>query len=125
MILLDEGAHLEQRKLMLPAFHGEKMQRARGPDGARSPSARSQRWPRDEPVALHPRLQALTLEVILRAVFGLDPGARLDALRERLTEILDVRRRAPLAMLPVPAARARRARPVGAVRARCARRPTS
>ena len=26
MILLDEGAHLEQRKLMLPAFHGERMQ---------------------------------------------------------------------------------------------------
>ena len=47
-------------------------------------------WPRDEPSALHPRLQALTLEVILRAVFGLDPGARLDGLRERLTEILEL-----------------------------------
>ena len=35
-------------------------------------------WPRDEPIALHPRLQALTLEIILRAVFGLDPGPRLD-----------------------------------------------
>ena len=30
-------------------------------------------------VALHPRLQALTLEVILRTVFGLEAGARLDA----------------------------------------------
>ena len=30
VILLDEGAHLEQRKLMLPAFHGEKMQRLSG-----------------------------------------------------------------------------------------------
>ena len=30
MILLDEGEHLEQRKLMLPAFHGEKMQRLSG-----------------------------------------------------------------------------------------------
>src|SRR5437899_3151121 len=45
-------------------------------------------WPRDEPIKLHPRLQALTLEVILRAVFGLDSGERLDALRRRLTEIL-------------------------------------
>ena len=25
VILLDEGAHLSQRKLMLPAFHGERM----------------------------------------------------------------------------------------------------
>ena len=32
-------------------------------------------WPRDEPLRLHPRLQALTLEIILRAVFGVDPGA--------------------------------------------------
>jgi cytochrome P450 len=46
------------------------------------------RWPRDEPIRLHPRLQALTLEIILRAVFGLDSGARLDAMRTRLTGIL-------------------------------------
>ena len=32
VILLDESSHLEQRKLMLPAFHGEKMQRLSGPD---------------------------------------------------------------------------------------------
>jgi cytochrome P450 family 135 len=47
------------------------------------------RWPRGEPVAFHPRLQALTLEIILRAVFGLDPGRRLDAIRDGLTRILD------------------------------------
>ena len=57
-------------------------------DAARWPSARSARWPQDEPIALHPRLQALTLEIILRAVFGLDAGERLDAMRERLTGIL-------------------------------------
>ena len=51
-----------------------------------------ERWPRDEPVALHPRLQGLTLEIILRAVFGLDAGARLERLRELLTGVLDVRR---------------------------------
>ena len=32
-------------------------------------------WPRGEPTALHPRLQRLTLEIILRAVFGLEEGA--------------------------------------------------
>ena len=30
VILLDEAPHLEQRKLMLPAFHGERMQRLTG-----------------------------------------------------------------------------------------------
>jgi cytochrome P450 len=47
-------------------------------------------WPKNEPIALHPRMQALTLEIILRAVFGLDEGPRLDALRERFTPILEL-----------------------------------
>src|SRR5947209_7444928 len=98
VILLDEGAHLEQRKLMLPAFHGERMERLTGLVDevvARETAA----WPRREPVALHPRLQALTLEIILRAVFGLDPGPRLDALRTRLTEVLAFGS-SPLSLLP-------------------------
>jgi cytochrome P450 len=99
VILLDEGAHLSQRKLMLPAFHGEKMQRLSGlmQEVTEDEVAR---WPRDEPVALHPRLQSLTLEVILRAVFGLEAGERLDALRDRLTRILEFGSR-PASMLPV------------------------
>src|SRR5436190_18332435 len=77
VILLDESRHLEQRKLMLPAFHGERMQRLAGLMGEVAEREVAS-WPRDEPIDLHPRLQALTLEVILRAVFGLDPGDRLD-----------------------------------------------
>ena len=87
VILLDEGAHLSQRKLMLPAFHGEKMQRLSGLMQQVTEDEVA-RWPRNEPMALHPRLQALTLEIILRAVFGLEDGERLDALRDRLTGIL-------------------------------------
>ena len=99
VILLDEGAHLSQRKLMLPAFHGEKMQRLSGlmQEVTEDEVAR---WPRDEPVALHPRLQALTLEIILRAVFGLESGERLDALRDRLTRILEFGSR-PSSLIPV------------------------
>ena len=98
VILLDEDAHLEQRKLMLPAFHGEKMQRLVGLmtdlterelDG----------WPREQPVMLHPRLQRLTLEIILRAVFGLDEGAQLDELRAALTEVLAFAEN-PLSVIP-------------------------
>jgi cytochrome P450 len=98
VILLDGDTHLSQRKLMLPAFHGEKMQALSGlmQEVAEREAAS---WPRDEPVALHPRLQGLTLEVILRAVFGLDPGPRLDGLRERLTRILEMGS-TPIAMLP-------------------------
>jgi cytochrome P450 len=88
VILLDEGQHLSQRKLMLPAFHGERMAALTGllEDVTEREVAS---WPLDEPVELHPRLQGLTLEVILRAVFGLDPGPRLDSLREAFAGILE------------------------------------
>ena len=97
VILLDEGEHLEQRKLMLPAFHGEKMERLTGlvTEVAEREAAS---WPRDEPLVLHPRLQALTLEIILRAVFGLEEGERLDTIRSRLTEILELASR-PIGMV--------------------------
>jgi cytochrome P450 len=88
VILLDEAPHLEQRKLMLPAFHGEQMQKLTGlMEEIAEREAES--WPTGRPFELHPRFQALTLEIILRAVFGLDAGERLERLRSRLTAILE------------------------------------
>jgi cytochrome P450 len=99
LILLDEDAHLSQRRLMLPAFHGEQI--ARLVDVmAQVAGDEVERWPRNEPIALHPRLQALTLEIILRTVFGLDEGARLDRLRSLLTDVLAIGAN-PASMLPL------------------------
>jgi cytochrome P450 len=87
VILLDGGPHLEQRKLMLPAFHGERIERLTGlveEVTDREISA----WAGEPELTLAPRMQSLTLEIILRAVFGLDPGERLDAVRARLQELL-------------------------------------
>ncbi len=100
VILLDEAPHLEQRKLMLPAFHGERMQRLSGLM-AELAEREVASWPREEAIALHPRLQRLTLEIILRAVFGLERGAQLDELRELLTRILEFSE-SPLSLLPPP-----------------------
>src|SRR5207244_5794956 len=98
VILLDERPHLEQRKLMLPAFHGERMQRLAGLMGELA-EREVDSWPRGEATNLHPRLQRLTLEIILRAVFGLERGAQLDSLREKLTQILAFSE-SPLSLLP-------------------------
>jgi cytochrome P450 len=98
VILLDEAAHMEQRKLMLPAFHGERMERLAGLMEEVA-AAEVADLPRGAPVALHPRMQDLTLKIILRAVFGLDPGARFDALRERLQAMLAFGDR-PISLLP-------------------------
>src|ERR1700690_1587944 len=87
VILLDEDAHLEQRRLMLPAFHGERMQRLTGVMSALAERELAS-WPREQAIPLHPRLQRLTLEIILRAVFGLRQGAQLDELRETITDLL-------------------------------------
>jgi cytochrome P450 len=87
LILLDEALHLEHRRLLLPAFHGERMQRLAGLM-AELAAEELETWPLQTPVELHPRLQRLTLEIILRAVFGLEHGARLDSLRAALREVL-------------------------------------
>ncbi|MEA2153296.1 MAG: hypothetical protein QOI18_1529, partial [Solirubrobacteraceae bacterium] len=98
VILLDEGAHLRQRKLLLPAFHGERMQRLSGLM-AELAEREVASWPLQQPTALHPPLQRLTLEVILRAVFGLERGAQLDELRDLMTEVLAFGE-SPLSLLP-------------------------
>jgi hypothetical protein len=113
VILLDESAHLEQRKLMLPAFHGESMQRLAGLM-AELAEAEVESWPREEPIALHPRLQGLTLEIILRAVFGLERGAQLDRLRELLTRLLAFSQ-SPLSLLPPPPRLLTRVTPMAAL----------
>jgi cytochrome P450 len=72
---------------MLPAFHGKKMQAL---EGLMTEVTEQQlaSWPRDRPIVLHDRFQDLTLEIILRTVFGLDEGERLDRMRALLTEML-------------------------------------
>jgi cytochrome P450 len=98
VLLLDEAPHLEQRRLMLPAFHGERMQGL-----AELMSELAERevasWPRGEPVALHPRLQRLTLEIILRAAFGLEQSERMERLRDKLTQVLAFAE-SPISVLP-------------------------
>jgi cytochrome P450 len=100
VILLDEDAHMEQRKLMLPAFHGEKMERL-ADLVTDVTEVEIDEWGRDPEIELHPRLQALTLEIILRGVFGLDPGPRLDSLRDKLSQLLAYGDR-PITLLPPP-----------------------
>jgi cytochrome P450 family 135 len=88
-LLVTEGAdHLAHRKLMLPAFHGERM-RSYQPLVEEIVDAEIDSWPLGEEFAIHPRMQAMTLEIILRVVFGVAEGPRLRELREVLTRVLE------------------------------------
>ena len=87
-LLLQEGEeHLRRRKLMLPPFHGERM-RAYESVIAEVTEAEIARWPEGTEFALHPSMQAITLEVILRAVFGVEDAGRRRELRDGLVAIL-------------------------------------
>jgi cytochrome P450 len=88
VLLLDQDAHLHERRLLLPPFHGDRVRRYRELVGEIA-AAEIARWPRDREFALRPRMQAITLEVILRAVFGIREAERLDRLRELLPKMLD------------------------------------
>ncbi len=85
VMLSEEPEHMARRKLMLPRFHGERMR-----EDAEMMTELARRevraWPVGEPFALWPRMQALTQEVVMRAVFGDDEG-RLDRLRDLLTNL--------------------------------------
>ena len=87
-LLLQEGdEHLRRRKLMLPPFHGERM-RAYESLIADATAGEVTRMPVGTPFSIHPHMQAITLEVIMRAVFGVSDAARRDELRENLVAIL-------------------------------------
>ncbi|MGB2694652.1 MAG: cytochrome P450 [Dehalococcoidia bacterium] len=89
LLTLDDSEHLRHRRLLLPPLHGERM-RDYG-DLIVEITERSMRnWPVGEPFAMHPQTRAITLEVILRAVFGVEQGERQDELREALRDLLSL-----------------------------------
>ena len=102
VLLLDDDAHMAQRKLMLPPFHGERM---RGYEQTMADVAARElgRWPVGEPVPAWPAMQAITLEVIMRTVFGVQEVDRLErlgrVLRSSLAWAAEPRRMAQLALL--------------------------
>jgi cytochrome P450 len=88
VLLLDGEEHLRQRKLMLPPFHGQRMRAYE--DVMREAADRAiDSWPLDREFALLPATQQLTLEVILRTVFGVEQGPRQDELKQRLRGMID------------------------------------
>ncbi|WP_392543455.1 cytochrome P450 [Oryzobacter telluris] len=89
LLLVDGAEHKRARRLLMPAFSGRPM---RGYEGLVTDVARA------EVAGWHPgvefrsldRMNALTLEVILRVVFGVTDEARLERLRPLVNATVDV-----------------------------------
>ncbi len=86
LLLLDGPTHLRERKLLLPPFHGARMQ-AYGAAMRDITEAAVARFPIGKRFELHAPMQAITLDVILRTVFGVEEGARFSALRDAITHL--------------------------------------
>jgi cytochrome P450 len=76
VLTLDDAPHMQQRKLLLPPFHGEQIRRY-GELMREITLREMESWPVGEPFALRSHTQRITLAVIMRAVFGVHDGERL------------------------------------------------
>jgi cytochrome P450 len=98
LLTLDGADHLRQRRLLLPAFHGERMKTYAATMRSITTEA-IESWPVGREIAIHPLMQSITLDVILRTVFGLDSAASHGTLRAKLLELLEMLSR-PWLMFP-------------------------
>jgi cytochrome P450 len=110
LFFLDGSRHLRERKLMMPPFHGERMD-ALGDTIRTITHDAIDRWPIGVEFPIHREMQRIGLDVILRTVFGMTDGARFVELRHLLEQQSHVAKRTirpgsfltQLAMLTLPA----------------------
>jgi cytochrome P450 len=110
VVVLTGPEHLRQRKLLLPPFHGERMREYEDVIVAAT-RADMDTWPLGTAMRVQDRSRAITLEVILRAVFGLD-AERMDPVREAVRGLLTPVR--ALTVLRIALSRPTMERPRGA-----------
>jgi cytochrome P450 len=87
VLLLDGAEHVRHRKLLMPSFHGERM-RFYGDTMAEVTRRTIAEWPEDTPFVMHTHTQEITLQIILRTVFGADEGAQLTELHDQIKRML-------------------------------------
>ncbi len=89
VLVLDGAEHMRQRRLMLPSFRGARMKAYA--EAMRDVATRAFRaLPAGKPLPIHPVMQSITLEVIVRTVFGVEDAARMKRLGDQLARILDM-----------------------------------
>ncbi|XHX78583.1 MAG: cytochrome P450 [Stenomitos frigidus ULC029] len=88
LVLLEGAAHQRQRQLLMPPFHGDRMRSYAQVIQDITTQAMSQ-WSLGTTFTVRPVMQAISLQVILKAVFGLGEGQRYEQLQQALSRMLD------------------------------------
>ncbi|MBK8170206.1 MAG: cytochrome P450 [Sandaracinaceae bacterium] len=99
LLLLDGAEHLRERRLLMPSFHGERMQ-AYVRVMRDLTQAAIKTWKRGEPMRVHPEAQAITLDVIVHTIFGVDESEGVGKLRDTLKSLLNIGSN-PLLLMPM------------------------
>src|SRR5581483_3372874 len=102
LLLLDGARHRRERRLLMPPFHGERMH-LYGQIMREITDRAIDRWPLGRPFRIHHEMQSITLDVILRAVFGLEEELLVAAVRDTLLGTLRLFEGVTAAFLAVPA----------------------
>jgi cytochrome P450 family 135 len=98
ILLLDGPRHIRQRRLLLPAFHGDRLASyAQEMETIAADHVRG--WPSGTPFEVEDQMRAITLDIILRVVFGIRDAAQLAAMRPMLGALIP-RGTSRLAMIP-------------------------
>lgn len=88
LILLDGKEHKRQRKLMMPSFHGERM-KSYGQAMVEVTQKAISQWQVGQEFYIRDYTQQISLEIILRTIFGIDSGDKYERLQKMLVEYLD------------------------------------
>ncbi|MGL5081660.1 MAG: cytochrome P450 [Microcoleaceae cyanobacterium] len=89
LILLEGDRHRQQRKLLMPSFHGERM-RNYGELICNITQQVTSQWQPNQPLVARDAMQEISLLVILQAVFGIYAGERYDQLKTLVASLLSV-----------------------------------
>lgn len=89
LILLSGNQHRQRRQLVVPPFHGERLQ-AYGESIQQITQENMAQWPLQKPFQLRKAMQQITMRVILQTVFGLHEGERYAQLEQLLATRLDM-----------------------------------
>jgi cytochrome P450 len=92
VLTMDAPDHVVERRRMLPPFHGERIARVVALMEEETEREIAQ-WPTGRDFELLPRMQALTLSIILRVVLGIDEDDRAKAVGDALRRVLEFRLR--------------------------------
>ena len=89
LLLLDGDRHLQQRKLLMPPLHGDRM-KAYGQIIRDTTEKVINNWTAGSLFTAQASMQEISLEVILHAVFGLSEGERYQQIQQVMVTMLNV-----------------------------------